>query len=444
MSQGKPADAAQRPTNHTTSQNHLLQLVKSRDLEPPTTFLSDLFPQLPEYVKANYTAVSSAQLELSQPGALLLAATRAESPEIFNLQWELTVGHVLCTPHSGINPGRPGAGLVLKSCSNRAQGQYRSSPRVHRLRAISPISKLLLTEEQQNCHIPRLLEHLTHLKHYASLGIEIERLGKNYQSDIYCVLDGIDESADDWNEIKSGPLDGLIALLQSIPRMRLLLIGRQSSLRMALRRWPLRIELTRDLVQDDLNRFISFELDNCPSITDDAIRNNVRIELESKSTVMFLWIKLIFQELRASFSLSEVTSTLSRLPNELDREYCRLFSALMGRLGGRSNNPSVRTTRARRLLSLIVGASRPLTIEELRLAYASASPSTSPEPCYQENLISEEGIIDGCEDFITTNGNLIISDTRLFESFSFDPLANGRAATAASPIFALTQKNATE
>lgn len=264
-----------------------------------------------------------------------------------------------------------------------------------------------LPEEQQTRHIPCLLERQTHLKHTASLGVEIEKLGKEHQSDTYCVLDGIDESADDWNDAKSSPLDVLTALLQSIPRMRLLLIGRQSSLRTALRKWPLRIELTRDLVQDDLIRFISSELDNCPNITDDAVRNTIRIELESKSTVMFLWIELIFKELRSSFSPSEVTSTLSRLPNELDREYYRLFSTLMERLGGRSNNPSILMTRARRILSLIVGACRPLTVEELRLAYAFASPSTSPESCYQENLISEEGIIDGCGDFVTTNGDLI-------------------------------------
>ncbi|KAM5357441.1 hypothetical protein ACJZ2D_016260 [Fusarium nematophilum] len=297
-----------------------------------------------------------------------------------------------------------------------------------------------LPEERQNDHIPRLLESQTDLKDAASLALEIQKLGKHHQSDIYCVLDGIDESADDWNDAKGGPLNGLIELLQSTPQLRLLLVGRQSSLRTALRRWPLCIELTRDLVQDDVTKFISSELDNCPNITDGTMRSTILRELESKSTVMFLWIELVFKELRSPFSPSEITSTLGRLPNELDREYCRLFSMVMERLGGRPNNPSIRITRARRLLSLIVGASRPLTVEELRLAYAFSSPSTSPESCYQENLINEEGIIDGCGDFITTNGNLIYLGHTSIREFLLRPRDQWEGQDSDIAYFSLNKK----
>ncbi|KAH6962651.1 hypothetical protein BKA56DRAFT_598026 [Ilyonectria sp. MPI-CAGE-AT-0026] len=264
-----------------------------------------------------------------------------------------------------------------------------------------------LPEEQQNRHIPRLLANQMQFKNTDFLALEIEALAQDHQSDMFCVLDGIDESADDWNNVKSGPLACLIRLLQSTPQIRLLLSGRQSSLRASLQRWPLHIELTRELVEDDLAKFISSELDNCPNITDETLRNRIQIELQSKSTVMFLWIKLVFKELRLSFSPTEISLTLSRLPNELDREYHRLFSMLMERLAGRSANPSIGMIRAKGLLSLIIGASRPLNLTELRMAYAFACPLASPTSDYLENLISEEGIIDACGDFITTNENLI-------------------------------------
>ncbi|KAH7140362.1 hypothetical protein B0J13DRAFT_637891 [Dactylonectria estremocensis] len=88
MAQENPGDALHWPATHIHPQSQLLQLVKSRDLEALTTYFSYSFPQLPDFLKAEYTVSHAVQLDHSRPGALLLAATQAESPEIFEFLWD--------------------------------------------------------------------------------------------------------------------------------------------------------------------------------------------------------------------------------------------------------------------------------------------------------------------------------------------------------------------
>ncbi|KAH6695180.1 hypothetical protein F5X68DRAFT_227173 [Plectosphaerella plurivora] len=253
-----------------------------------------------------------------------------------------------------------------------------------------------LPEDTQSKLISRLLDNQKELKDPKFLVEQLCAIAQEDATDVFCVLDGIDESADDWNSVDNeSPLVYLGNLISAIPKLRLLLVGRQSSLRSAIQRWPIQLELTRELVLDDLQLFISSELTNCTNISNDDMRETVRMELDAKSTVMFLWIKLVFSGLRHSFTLNEVKFTLGRIPEELDREYSRLLLMLMARLQGHSEDPSAGMIRARGLLEIIVGASRPLSFVELRLAYAFTFASDDSASGYLDNLVTEEGIIDG-------------------------------------------------
>ncbi|KAI0381810.1 hypothetical protein F5Y04DRAFT_60447 [Hypomontagnella monticulosa] len=265
-----------------------------------------------------------------------------------------------------------------------------------------------LPEEVQSHHIARLLESCAELTVPNSVYLELHKLCKLHQNSLYIVLDGIDESIDDWNDMKNGPLATLMELSQKNDRLRLLLVGRQSSLRSALSLWPLSIEITKELIGEDLNRLISSEMGNCPNIKDLIVRERVQRELESRSSVMFLWIKLVFKQVRQSFCLSEINDTLSRPPNELNEEYSRLFAILVRRLGGHPKNPSVGMDRTKRLLQLIIGASRPLTMIELRLAYAYSCISTHTGSVdISPYFLDQEAVIDACGDFVTIQGDLI-------------------------------------
>ncbi|KAK0667316.1 hypothetical protein QBC41DRAFT_396202 [Cercophora samala] len=164
-----------------------------------------------------------------------------------------------------------------------------------------------LPEDERIRQVPQLLSSDISTKS-GSLVPEIIRLGQLHHRTVYCVLDGIDESLDDLNDLENGPSVCISRLIEHCTNLRFLLIGRQSSLRTALKKWPHHIELMMFLVRNDVAKLISFEPDNCATITTQELRNQVQLELEVRSTVMFLWIKLVFKELRSSYSAAEIHS----------------------------------------------------------------------------------------------------------------------------------------
>ncbi|KAK4444727.1 hypothetical protein QBC34DRAFT_334387 [Podospora aff. communis PSN243] len=277
-------------------------------------------------------------------------------------------------------------------------------------------------DDQQMKHMTHLLNNEGELRSGCStetLINHIEQVGVKRGRELYLIIDGIDESSDDWNDIRDGPLGRVSKLVQSLPQLRVLLSGRQASLRTARRIWRQHIELTPDLVKEDMKAYIQHELDNCPEIHDEAVKTRIRMELESKSTVMFLWVKLVFKELRLSFSEAEIRQTLCRLPDQLGQEYHRIFNMVAKRLQGRQKSPSVGMQRAKDILTLMLGAARPLTMTELRLAYAYSSELSSSDKCYNERTITEEGVIDACGDIITVRGEFVFLAHSSLREFLF-------------------------
>ncbi|KAL6355839.1 hypothetical protein LRP88_09422 [Fusarium phalaenopsidis] len=168
-------------------------------------------------------------------------------------------------------------------------------------------------------------------------------------------------------------------------------------MRTLLRESPPTIEITESLVQQDMRRFISVELQDALTIQNAEIEELVRTTLEAKSQIMFLWATLVFKELRRCYRIREIKKTLSQVPYDLDREYYRLFQQLMGRTGGTLTKPSISMKRARGILSTILACPEPLTAEELCYAYA-AQENTSGD--IEDDLIAVEGITDSCGDFL--------------------------------------------
>ena len=87
---------------------------------------------------------------------------------------------------------------------------------------------------------------------------------------------------------------------------------------------------------------------------------------------MFLWVKLVFQELRKCASPAEIRDKLQAIPRGLNEEYSWLFAQLISRVGGSSGAEglTMQLRRARSLFVLLAGAAEPLSMEELRHAYA--------------------------------------------------------------------------
>jgi antitoxin component HigA of HigAB toxin-antitoxin module len=155
------------------------------------------------------------------------------------------------------------------------------------------------------------------------------------------------------------------------------------------------IEITKELVQDDIKKLIEAELLNISNIESHSC-DYIRAVLNENATVMFLWVKMVFKELQRCFNAVEMRFALENIPQSLEEEYDRLFSQLMNRLGSCSR-VSPAATRSRTLFQLVLGAVEPLSLNELRHAYAAFC---SSDHNWKEYILSEEGIIASMGGFV--------------------------------------------
>ncbi|RBR18159.1 uncharacterized protein FIESC28_06225 [Fusarium coffeatum] len=214
---------------------------------------------------------------------------------------------------------------------------------------------------------------------------------------VYVIIDGVDESSDDWNNESEGSLSTVLNLAKNHNNLHVLLSGRESSLRTILKRNCPRLEITDRLIRNDLLKVISVELDTSLAIHSQSVRDMIQASLESRSQIMFLWVTLALRELRRCFSVEEVKETLKQVPHDLDREYHRLFARLMTRTGGTVIRPSVTMKRARYLLYSLLACPEPMTVQDLCYAYASQCNSDGP---VDDDLITTDGIADACGDLV--------------------------------------------
>jgi tetratricopeptide (TPR) repeat protein len=222
---------------------------------------------------------------------------------------------------------------------------------------------------------------------------------------VYLVIDALDESSDDWTSASESGLQIVRDWAARHSHLRVLLLGRGAKLRECLQHFAC-LELTPELVHDDVARLVATCLDLATNIEGDELRSHVRVKLAGESTYMFLWVKLVFKELQRCFSPAEVKAALESIPKGLDEEYHRLFKQLVRRTSGSAGarSPSIQMQRARRLFALILGAAEPLTIDELRHAYAI---STTADSNWRDHLLSRDGILDVCGDFIHISSDRI-------------------------------------
>ncbi|KAL2850487.1 hypothetical protein BJX68DRAFT_266695 [Aspergillus pseudodeflectus] len=216
-------------------------------------------------------------------------------------------------------------------------------------------------------------------------------------ADFYCLVDGVDESLDDWNIRGQGCLETMLGLVKRHPGLYLLVAGREPSIRTLLKESTPNLEVTEDCTRSDINKFIAAELDDVPTIQSPEAKQMVQRSLQEQSKVMFLWTTLILNQLRRCYTAEELSITLKQVPHDLDREYHRLFLQLMARTSGTRTRPSASMNRARILLMSILASPEPLTVDELRYTYAA---HVHRGPRIEDSLIPVDGIIDACGDFL--------------------------------------------
>ena len=251
----------------------------------------------------------------------------------------------------------------------------------------------------------------------------IEKVARIFPHPIHIIIDGVDESKEDWND-NEGPLRIIRRCLETQPKIRVLLVGRKAGLHLALRDLHRDniIELAEDLTKNDIAKFIAYKLGESPSLEDMSpnLKRHVQETLQDMSTGMFLWIELVFKELRKCYSPAAVCDCLAELPRSLDDEYFRLFKQLMYRLHSCDNKPSSQTKTARTLLAFVVGAVEPLSVDELRYAYAAICDNGTS---WEDHLISGEAVFDFLGDFVVFKDGHVHFSHASVEEFLLRPLS---------------------
>ncbi|PNP61417.1 hypothetical protein FNYG_13900 [Fusarium nygamai] len=214
---------------------------------------------------------------------------------------------------------------------------------------------------------------------------------------VYCTIDGIDESGEDWNSDTDGCLSTILDLVKNHTNFHVLLTGREASMRTLLKKAVPRLEITEHLIRSDIEKLISVEIHDSLRNYSPVTRAEAQKDLEARTQIMFLWVTLVLKELRRCSSIEDVRHTLQQVPHDLDREYHRLFFQLMTRTRGSRAKPSISMKRARYILSSILACPEPMTGEDLCYAYAT---QVNTSGTIEDDLTTIDGIMDACGDFV--------------------------------------------
>ncbi len=224
---------------------------------------------------------------------------------------------------------------------------------------------------------------------------------------VYCVIDGVDEYIDESNDTIEKLLQLVLELLNSNVNFRVILLGRQHVLQPHVLQAKFgatteRIEISSDLVKQDISAFIGAEIDvriNNDLLRLPGLRDSISKTLQEKSDGMFLWVELMIKYLSKSDSQFEVKERLRNPPRSLEGIYRHLFLRLVNRLD------KVQLNLARKILALTIISFRTLEVNELQYAHALDSGSFK----FKERLLLHpaQSILDVCGDFINIKDGFV-------------------------------------
>ena len=177
----------------------------------------------------------------------------------------------------------------------------------------------------------------------------------------YCVIDGVDECID-YNHTL---FTKLVQTLEKCPNLRILLLGRSHVIQAHSGSCAFTaIEMTPAILSQDIEAFINNEIAKSDILSLPEFRETVYKSLSGKSDGMFLWVKLMVDDLRKSSSKSEFSQRLQELPHGLEKAYQLHFLRLAQKLD------KFEQLLAQKVLAFTIISCQPMTFVEFRYAYA--------------------------------------------------------------------------
>ena len=187
------------------------------------------------------------------------------------------------------------------------------------------------------------------------------RIASTLAKSVYCIVDGIDECID-YNHTVSM---AIVKTLEKIPDLRILLLGRPHVFQARSGTSPfVAIEITSAMLSQDIETLINDEVAKSDILSLPEFRKDVYKTLKDKSDGMFLWVRLMVDDLNKSSSKSEFSERLQNLPCGLEKAYQLLFLHLSDKLD------KYELRLAQKTLAFTITSCRPLHFDELRYAFA--------------------------------------------------------------------------
>ena len=187
------------------------------------------------------------------------------------------------------------------------------------------------------------------------------RIASAVAKPIYCVVDGIDECTDYNHTV----FITIMQILEKSLDLRITLLGRPHVFQSHSGNSPyVTIEITSAMLSQDIEALIYDEVAKSDILSLPEFRNNVCKTLKDKSDGMFLWVRLMVDDLNKSSSKSEFSERLQNLPCGLEKAYQLLFLHLSERLD------KYELRLAQKTLAFTTTSCRPLHFDELRYAFA--------------------------------------------------------------------------
>jgi tetratricopeptide (TPR) repeat protein len=193
---------------------------------------------------------------------------------------------------------------------------------------------------------------------------------------VYCIIDGVDECCDSIQTL----LEHMLKLLSAQAKFRVLLLGRPPLLWTTESERSQTIEIDSYLIKQDIDAYIDAEIGRHDILKSPRLRDTVAEVLKEKSEGMFLWVKLMVDDLRKSDTFAQVEDRLCDLPRGIEKAYRLHFNRLVEQLD------PYQLTLAKNVFDLTITSLRPLDVEEFRHAYAIRSGYSVPS---DENLLME-------------------------------------------------------
>ena len=226
----------------------------------------------------------------------------------------------------------------------------------------------------------------------------LKRVLSFIQEDVYCIIDGIDECGDSTTAL----LKDICDLLRTHMKFRATLLGRPRGLQ-TVKTTSVAIEMNSEVVKQDIQKFINVKLGESKVLGAPDLRDAVFETLQTKSDGMFLWVKLMIDDLSRSATPFDIRERLRNLPRGLEKTYQLLLLRLIERLD------RFDLQLAQRILAFTAVSCRTLDLEEVRYACALDSQSSSTNATLHQHLLlqPEQTILEVCGDFITITDGLV-------------------------------------